>query len=54
LALGAGAVILLALAAFCTRPQSLDDGVAFIVGRICDQLGVQHHFLPRWGDNTKP
>lgn len=46
----AGAVILPAMPAFYTRPQSLDDCVNFIVGRICDQLGVPHQLLRRWGE----
>jgi flavin prenyltransferase len=45
----AGAVVLPAMPAFYTRPRSLDDAVAFIVGRICDQLGVAHDLLTRWG-----
>jgi 4-hydroxy-3-polyprenylbenzoate decarboxylase len=24
--------------------------VDFVVGRICDQLGVEHHLFKRWGD----
>jgi flavin prenyltransferase len=46
----AGAVILPAMPAFYTRPRSLEDAVDFIVGRICDQLGVEHQLLERWGD----
>jgi flavin prenyltransferase len=45
----AGAVVLPAMPAFYTRPRSLDDAVDFIVGRICDQLGVEHDLLKRWG-----
>src|SRR5215472_5678008 len=45
----AGAVVLPAMPAFYTRPQSLQDAIDFIVGRICDQLDVEHHLLPRWG-----
>lgn len=45
----AGAVVLPAMPAFYTRPQSLADMVDFIVGRICDQLGVEHNLFPRWG-----
>jgi 4-hydroxy-3-polyprenylbenzoate decarboxylase len=45
----AGAVVLPAMPAFYTRPQTLDDAVNFIVGRICDQLGVEHQLFPRWG-----
>jgi flavin prenyltransferase len=45
----AGAVILPAMPAFYTRPRSLQDMIDFIVGRICDQLGVEHGLLRRWG-----
>jgi 4-hydroxy-3-polyprenylbenzoate decarboxylase len=46
----AGAVVLPAMPGFYTRPQTLQDAVDFIVGRICDQLGVEHDLLRRWGD----
>ena len=49
----AGAVILPAMPAFYTRPQTLGDAVDFIVGRVCDQLGVAHGLLPRWGEAEK-
>jgi len=45
----AGAVVLPAMPAFYTRPTSIADMVDFIVGRICDQLGVPHELLKRWG-----
>jgi 4-hydroxy-3-polyprenylbenzoate decarboxylase len=45
----AGAVVLPAMPAFYTRPRSLQDAVDFVVGRICDQLGVEHGLLRRWG-----
>jgi 4-hydroxy-3-polyprenylbenzoate decarboxylase len=45
----AGAVVLPAMPAFYTRPRSLQDVVDFIVGRVCDQLGVEHALFPRWG-----
>ena len=45
----AGAVVLPAMPAFYQRPRSLADAVDFIVGRICDQLGVEHQLLKRWG-----
>jgi 4-hydroxy-3-polyprenylbenzoate decarboxylase len=47
----AGAVILPAMPAFYTRPQTLQDAVDFIVGRICDQLGIAHQLLPRWSED---
>jgi 4-hydroxy-3-polyprenylbenzoate decarboxylase len=46
----AGAVVLPAMPAFYTRPQTLQDAVDFIVGRICDQLGIENQLLPRWGE----
>jgi 4-hydroxy-3-polyprenylbenzoate decarboxylase len=45
----AGAVVLPAMPAFYTRPRQVADMVDFIVGRICDQLGVPHQLFPRWG-----
>jgi flavin prenyltransferase len=46
----AGAVVLPAMPAFYARPRSLEDAVDFIVGRVCDQLGVPHDLLRRWGE----
>jgi 4-hydroxy-3-polyprenylbenzoate decarboxylase len=48
----AGAVVLPAMPAFYTRPQSLQEAVDFVVGRICDQLGVEHELLRRWSDES--
>ncbi len=45
----AGAVVLPAMPAFYTRPQSIADMVDFVVARVCDQLGVDHHLSERWG-----
>jgi 4-hydroxy-3-polyprenylbenzoate decarboxylase len=45
----AGAIVLPASPAFYTRPQTLADMVDFIVGRICDLLGVPHQLFRRWG-----
>ena len=46
----AGAVILPAMPAFYTRPRDLADMVDFIVGRVCDQFGVEHNLLRRWSE----
>ncbi len=46
----AGAVILPAMPAFYTQPQSPQDMIDFVVGRVCDQLGVEHQLLRRWGE----
>ncbi len=45
----AGAVVLPAMPAFYTLPASPADMVDFVVGRVCDQLGVEHRLLRRWG-----
>jgi 4-hydroxy-3-polyprenylbenzoate decarboxylase len=50
----AGAVVLPAMPAFYTRPQTLQDAVDFIVGRVCDQLGLEHALLRRWGAPSDP
>ena len=46
----AGAVVLPAMPAFYTKPRTLQDMIDFVVGRIADQLGVEHHLLRRWGN----
>jgi 4-hydroxy-3-polyprenylbenzoate decarboxylase len=46
----AGAVVLPAMPAFYTRPRSLQDVIDFVVGRVCDQLGVEHDLTYRWGE----
>ena len=39
---------------FYHAPQSIQDLVDFVVARICDQLGVQHQLMKRWGDKPVP
>jgi 4-hydroxy-3-polyprenylbenzoate decarboxylase len=48
----AGAVVLPASPGWYARPKSLDDLVDFVVARICDQLGVEAEFAPRWGEDA--
>src|SRR5580704_13835097 len=45
-----GAVVLPAMPALYTRPQSVQDMIDFIVGRVCDHLGVAHQLLKRWSE----
>jgi 4-hydroxy-3-polyprenylbenzoate decarboxylase len=45
----AGAVVLPAMPGWYHRPRSLDDLIDFVVGRICDQLGVEADLIRRWG-----
>lgn len=46
----AGAVVLPAMPAFYTKPGSVADMIDFVVGRVCDQLGVEHRLFERWGE----
>ncbi len=45
----AGAVVLPASPGFYHEVGGVGDLVDFIVGRICDQLGVRHDLIRRWG-----
>ena len=45
----AGAVVLPAMPAYYTKPQTVQDLVDFVVARIADQLGVEHGLGRRWG-----
>ena len=44
----AGAVVLPACPAFYSRPQSLDELVDVLVGRVLDLLGVENDLYRRW------
>jgi len=48
----AGAVVLPASPAFYSRPQSLEDLVDVLVGRVLDLLGVQNDLYRRWKGNA--
>jgi len=45
----AGAIILPAMPGFYHGVTKLQDLVDFVVGRICDQLGVENNLIRRWG-----
>lgn len=45
----AGAVILPAMPGFYHGVASIQDLVDFVVGRICDQLGIANALIRRWG-----
>jgi 4-hydroxy-3-polyprenylbenzoate decarboxylase len=45
-----GVRIVPAMPAFYHRPATLDDLVAFVAGKVLDQLGVEHALFKRWGD----
>ena len=46
----AGAVVVPASPAFYHKPQSIDDLVDFVVGKVLDQIGVEHHLFRRWDE----
>jgi flavin prenyltransferase len=45
----AGAIVLPAMPGFYHQPKSIGDLVDFVVGRICDQLGIEADLTRRWG-----
>jgi 4-hydroxy-3-polyprenylbenzoate decarboxylase len=47
----AGAQIVPAMPAFYHQPDSVIDLVDFVVGKVLDQLGVEHELYRRWGES---
>lgn len=45
-----GAVILPPVPAFYARPRTVEEIVDHTVGRILDQLGIEHELSSRWGE----
>ena len=50
----AGATILPANPSFYTRPQTVQEVVDTVVGRVLDHLGIDNGLVPRWGLNLEP
>jgi len=45
-----GVRIVPAMPAFYQHPESLDDLVNFVVGKVLDNIGVEHSLFRRWGN----
>ncbi|ORW44675.1 phenolic acid decarboxylase subunit B [Mycobacterium paraense] len=50
----AGAVIFPPMVAYYTRPASVDEVTNQVVGRVIDQLGIEHNLIQRWKDDQPP
>lgn len=50
----AGAVVAPPVPAFYARLGSLEDMVDHTVGRVLDQIGVEHQLVRRWGERRQP
>lgn len=44
-----GARIVPAMPGFYQKPETLNDVVDFVVGKLLDQLGIEHSLFQRWG-----
>ncbi len=47
----AGGQILPAMPAFYQQPQSIEDLVDFVVGKVLDNLGIAHQLFSPWGES---
>jgi flavin prenyltransferase len=47
----AGAIVLPPVLGFYSHPNSVDDLINFIVGKVLNILGIQHGLFASWGDN---
>jgi flavin prenyltransferase len=45
-----GVRIVPAMPGFYGAPQTIDDLVNFVVGKVLDVLDIPHSITPRWGD----
>ncbi|MFD1176349.1 UbiX family flavin prenyltransferase [Paenibacillus puldeungensis] len=48
-----GVRIIPAMPAFYFGPKNIDDLVSFLVGKVLDNLGIEHALFTRWGDHNE-
>lgn len=48
-----GAIVLPAMPGFYHKPNSIDDLIDHIVGKILDQFNIGQNMFRRWGNNSK-
>ncbi|MEK4511576.1 MULTISPECIES: UbiX family flavin prenyltransferase [Paenibacillus] len=48
-----GIVMIPAMPAFYFGPKSIDDLVSFLVGKVLDNLRIEHALFTRWGDQNE-
>lgn len=49
----AGGVVVSAAPGFYNHPQSMDDLIDFVVGKVLDVMGVGHELVERWGHKRR-
>jgi 4-hydroxy-3-polyprenylbenzoate decarboxylase len=46
-----GVRIIPAMPAFYNRPESLDEMIDFMVGKVLDSMDIEHSLYKRWGES---